>query len=249
VVEVSTEIVDAATDDGPMAVVVTQPVGAPEGGRDWPTVGLFIDAPGIRPATKAFMARLAGHGYRVVTPDLHHRHGRLLHYEPEQLANDPEARPTLMRWVVSMTDDQIQDDLDVALAACAVPTDQPLGVIGFCLGARAVVRSMLRLPSRVVVGAGWHPSFLADDTPDSPHRSAHQLRHPLFLGIGDADQIQSIAMHQRFLDAVDDLDHVDVRIFPGAIHGYTWPGYPNYDEQAAEASWAATLALLDAALR
>jgi carboxymethylenebutenolidase len=247
--DVRSEVIDAATDDGEMAVVVTRPAGEPERGGPWPAVVVFIDAPGIRPATKEFMARLAGHGYRVITPDLHHRHGRMLHYEPEQLASDPQARPTLMGWLASMTDDQIQHDFDRALAACGVLDDQPLAVVGFCLGARAVVRSMLRLPERVVAGAGWHPSFLADDEPDSPHLRAHELRNPLFLGIGDADQVQSIAMHQRFLDAVADLDHVDVTIFPGANHGYTWPGYPNYDEGAAEASWTKTLAMLDRALR
>jgi carboxymethylenebutenolidase len=247
--QVRTDIIDAGTDDGEMAVVVAQPSGEPEAGGPWPTVVVFIDAPGIRPATTELMARLAGHGYRVITPDLHHRHGRLLHYEPEQLANDPDARPTLMGWLASMTDDQIQHDFDRALAACGVPDDQPVAVIGFCLGARAVVRSMLRLPGRVLAGAGWHPSFLADDALDSPHLTAHELRNPLFLGIGDADQVQSIAMHQRFLDAVAGLDHVDVTIFPGANHGYTWPGYPNYDEAAAEGSWDKTLALLGSSLR
>lgn len=246
--DVRSETIDAPTDDGPMAVVTTEPAAPPVAGGTWPTVVIFIDAPGIRPATEAFMARLAGHGYRVVTPDLHHRHGRLLHFEPAQLAGDPAARPTLMGWIASMTDDQIQHDFDAALAAAGVPAEQPVAVIGFCLGARAAVRSMLRLPDRVVAGAGWHPSFLADDRPDSPHVVAHELRRPLFLGIGDADQIQSIAMHQRFLDAVADLGHVDVTIFPGADHGYTWPGYPNYQEAAAETSWAKTLALLGATL-
>jgi carboxymethylenebutenolidase len=247
--EVRSQIIDAPTDDGEMAVAVSEPADAPPGGGSWPVVAIFIDAPGIRPATHEFMERLAGHGYRVVTPDLHHRHGRLLHFEPEQMANDPQARPTIMGWIASMTDDQIQHDLDSALGACGVPADAKVAVIGFCLGARAVVRSLLRLPDRVVAGAGWHPSFLADDGPDSPHLSAHELRPPLFLGIGDADEVQSIAMHQRFLDAVAGLDHVDVTVWPGADHGYTWPGYPNYDEGAAEGSWAKTLALLGATLR
>ena len=104
--------------------------------------------------------------------------------------------------------------------------------------------SLTRLPDRVVCGAGWHPSFLADDQPDSPHLTASEIAGPLFLGIGEADEVQSIAMHQRFLDAVAGMDHVTVTTFPGADHGYTWPGYPNYDETAAETSWATTLDML-----
>lgn len=245
---VSEQTVDTPTDDGDMAVVVTQPQDPPAG-RAVPTVVVFIDAPGVRPATREFMARLAETGYRVITPDLHHRHGRLLSYEPAAMAGDPDARPTIMSWIASMTDDQIQDDAARALAAAGVPDDEPYAVIGFCLGARAVYRGMERNPGRVVCGAGWHPSFLVDDGPDSPHLSAGSLDRPLYLGIGEADQVQSIAMHQQFLDAVADLDHIDVTTYPGADHGYTWPGYPTYHEQAAETSWTKTLAMLDAAFQ
>ncbi|NIR40965.1 MAG: hydrolase, partial [Actinobacteria bacterium] len=59
---------------------------------------LFIDAPGLRPATREFMARMASNGYRVVTPDLHHRHGRLLHFEPKDMAANPDARPAIGTW-------------------------------------------------------------------------------------------------------------------------------------------------------
>ncbi len=241
------ETLDARTEDGDMAVVVTQPTADPAGGGNWPTIVLLIDAPGLRPATRDFMARLAGHGYRVITPDLHHRHGRLLHYEPKDAAADPDARPTIMGWIASMTDDQIQHDVAGALDTVGVDDETPYAVIGFCLGARAVYRAMERNPDRVVCGAGWHPSFLADDEPDSPHLTAAGLDRPLFLGIGEADEVQSIAMHQRFLDAVTGLEHVDVTTVPGADHGYTWPGYPAYDENAAETSWTKTLAMFERA--
>ena len=79
--------------------------------------------------------------------------------------------------------------------------------------------------------------------------AAGELVNPLYLGIGEADEVQSIAMHQPFLDAVAGLDHVDVTTYPGADHGYTWPGYPTYDEAAAETSWTKTLAMFDDALR
>jgi carboxymethylenebutenolidase len=247
--DVREEIVDAATDDGEMAVAVAQPVESPTTGGIWPTAVVFIDAPGLRPATHEFMVRLAGHGYRVITPDLHHRNGRLLHFEPKDMVEDPSRREIVWQWIASMTDDQIQHDFDCALTACGVDDDEKIGVIGFCLGARAVYRSMMRLPDRVACGAGWHPSFLADDRPDSPHLTAARLAHPLYLGIGEDDEVQSIAMHQPFLDAVAGLDHVEVVTFPGADHGYTWPGYPSYDEAAAETSWTRTLAMFDDTLR
>lgn len=236
--------IDVSTDDGEMAVVITEPEGATAA---TPTIGLFIDAPGLRPATREWMHRMSGEGYRVVTPDLHHRHGRLLFFEPADAANNPDARPTITGWIASMTDDQIQHDMDCALAAAKVADDIKIAVIGFCLGARAVYRSIERNPERIVAGASWHPSFLVDDGDDSPHLTAASLSTPLYLGIGEADEIQSIAMHQKFLDAVADLDHVDVTTFAGADHGFSWPGYPTYHEEAAETSWTKTLAMFGAA--
>ncbi|MFK8023997.1 MAG: dienelactone hydrolase family protein [Ilumatobacter sp.] len=244
--ETTEEIIDTTTDDGQMAVLVTRPADAAPSG-DWPVVLLFIDAPGIRGATHAFASKLAAEGYRVVTPDLHHRHGRLCNAMDTTPPDGKTAQEMVWMWIASMTDAQIAHDADRGLAAAGVDPQEPIVTIGFCLGARAVVRRMLSEPDRVLAGAGWHPSFLADDDDDSPHLAAPTLRRPLYLGIGDADQIQSIDMHQRFLDAVEPLDHVRVDVLPGADHGYTWPGAPNYDELAATTSWDATTAMFGAA--
>ena len=234
--ETNEKVIDATTDDGEMAVLVTRPVD----GVDWPVVLLFIDAPGVRGATYAFAARLAGEGYVVVTPDLHHRQGRLMNAIDTDPPEGKTTREMVWGWIGAMTDDQIQHDGDCALAAAGIEPDTRIATIGFCLGARAVFRRMMNEPDRVVAGAGWHPSFLADDEPDSPHMTADRLDRPLYLGIGDADEAQSIAMHQRFLDVAVLNDSIAVEIHPGADHGYTWPGAPNYDEGAAERSWAAT---------
>ncbi|NNF53638.1 MAG: hydrolase [Acidimicrobiales bacterium] len=247
--DVTEQTMDTSTDDGEMALVITEPAEPQPGDGEWPAVVVFIDAPGLRPATRDFMARLASNGYRVITPDLHHRHGRLRYFEPADIVADPSRRQIIRSWIESMTDDQIQHDASCALSAAGVDEGTPFAAIGFCLGARAVYRAMQRNPQRVMCGAGWHPSFLVDDSADSPHLTAAGLSRPLYLGIGDADKVQSIAMHQKFLDAVAPNPLVDVTIIPGADHGFTWPGYPTYHETAAEISWTKTLAMLAAASR
>ncbi|MEP1124527.1 MAG: dienelactone hydrolase family protein [Ilumatobacter sp.] len=237
------EIIDTATDDGDMAVLVTSPAEA----GDWPAVLLFIDAPGIRPATHEFAAKLAAEGYVVVTPDLHHRHGRLLNASETAPPDGQTTQEMVWGWITSMTDAQIQHDGDRALRAAGVSDDAPIVTIGFCLGARAAYRRLTD-DDRVVAAAGWHPSFLADDGPDSPHLTAPTLTKPLYLAIGDADEVQSIAMHRRFLDAVEPLDHVTVEIYEGADHGFTWPSAPTYHEAAATGAWEATTKMFSAAL-
>jgi len=235
--EVQEQTIDITTDDGDMAVVVTRPT-EPAAQGDWPTVLLFIDAPGLRQATRDYMGRMAAQGYQVVTPDLHHRHGRLL---------VPGSMDEVWGWIASMTDDQIQSDGADALASAGVSEDAPYVALGFCLGTRAVYRAIERNPERVLAGSCWHPSFMADDKPDSPHLTAGQLTTPMYLGIGEEDEIQSIAMHQPFLDAVAPLENVEVATFAGADHGFTWPTGDNYHETAAETSWTKTLAMFEAA--
>lgn len=240
--EVRAEIVDAETPSGVMAILRKTPVG--EG--PWPKVVMFHDGPGIRNATHAFSAKLAGEGYDVLVPDLFHRHGRLIGFEPPR---SQEVMDRMMGMVRSLTDDGIQSDLDATLDALGVQPGERLGVIGFCLGARAVFRTLVRFPERFVVGAMWHPSFLVDDTPDSPHLTVSTLVQPLFIGVGDADQVQPIALHQPFFDTVGSLDNVEFEVFPGADHGYTWPDHPTYDEHAATRSFERTAALFEEHLR
>ena len=238
------DVLELTTADGPMAVLRK----APAAPGAWPTIVMFHDGPGVRTATHEFSARLASEGFVVVVPDLYHRHGRLIGYDPAERAADPSIGKRMWELLSSLTDEGIQADLDTTLAALGLDPGTKVATIGFCLGARAVFRTLVRLPDVVAAGAMWHPSFLADDEPDSPHRTAGDLRQPLYIGIGDADEVQPIAAHQRFFDAVAPLPHVEVEVFAGADHGYTWPDHPTYHREAAETSFTKTLALFRAAL-
>ena len=242
--EVLSEIVEGSTRDGSMAILLKQP--RVEG--DWPRIVMFHDGPGVRNATHVFATKLAGEGYVVAVPDLYHRHGRLIGYEPHEREADPTLVDRLWELLASLTDEGIQADLDATLAALEIGPGERLGAIGFCVGARAVFRTLIRLPETFVAGAMWHPSFLADDEPDSPHPSAGSLTRPLFIGIGGADQMQPLEGHQRFLDAVAPLAHVEVEVFPGADHAFTWPDWPTYDERAATGCFRKTTALFGACL-
>jgi carboxymethylenebutenolidase len=243
-VEVGAEIVDAETPDGPMAILRKAPVGA----AAVPTVVMFHDGPGIRGATHEFATKLAAQGYQVLVPDLYHRHGRLIGFELADRAADPSLEDRLWEMLGSLTDNGIQMDLRATLDRLVPDDSEPLATIGFCVGARAVFRTLERHPDRFVVGAMWHPSYLADEEVDSPHRTAADVRQPLYVGIGDADQVQSIADQQGFFDAVAPLSNVEVEVFPGVDHAFTWPGWPNHDEAAAERAFAKTLALFAAHL-
>ena len=228
-------IIDTETADGPMAIVHA----APEGGST-KRVLIFMDAPGIRPSLRQFAAKLADAGYEAAIPDLWHRHGRMIGFDPvDDAATNQANRAEIMEMLGTLDDGQVQIDRDAALDALG--WDGPMGTIGFCLGARYVHKAMQELPDRFPVGAMWHPSFLTDDTDASPHLTVDEIGE-LWIGIGTADEVQSIEMHQRYFDAAEAHDNITVRIFDGADHGYTWPVSPNYHEEAATVGWAETTA-------
>lgn len=233
------QIIDADTDAGKMAVLHTRPVGD----GPWKRVGIFFDAPGIRDATEAFCAKLAAARYEVIVPDLYHRQARLFSVTPAQREADPSVVDRMRAYMGTLTDDGIQQDMDDAVAAVGW-ADGPVGVIGFCLGARAVHRAMTRLPERFVAGSMFHPSFLTNE-PNPPYESVDQLTGDLHIGIGTADEVQSIEMHQQYFDAVEPMDNVELKIFEGADHGFTWPGYGTYHQEASDTCFAATVALFD----
>ena len=247
--EVRESILETVSDGEPLAVPRMQP----SAGGPHPLVVMFMDKPGIREALHVFGRRLAGNGYDVILPDLYHRHGRMIGYGPAEAAADPGANDRMMELLRSLTDEGIQNDLDAALEAVGADRPAgslaPAGCIGFCLGARAVFRTMMRLPEQFVAGAMWHPSFLVDGEPDSPHLTAGQLAGSLYAGFGEADQAMSVASMRPFIEAVSGLgDRAVVDILPGADHAYTWPDAHSYNEAAAEQAWSRTLALFESTL-
>lgn len=240
--EIISTIVDAETAEGPMAVLHKRPSSG-----EHPPVLMYHDGPGIRTATHAFAEKLAAAGYEVLVPDLFHREGRLIGYEPAERAADPAIVERLWGLIRGLTDDGIQADGCAALTALGVPAERPVATIGFCLGARAVAVALARHPERIVAGAMWHPSFLADDTDRSPHHRAAELTRPLFVGVGGIDKVQPIELHRPYLDVVEPMPQVEVVVFPDADHGYTWPDHPTYNEQAASVSFERTTAMFAAA--
>ncbi|MEM8708764.1 MAG: dienelactone hydrolase family protein, partial [Actinomycetota bacterium] len=240
---ITEQIIDTDTADGPMAIVHA----ASEAGST-KRVLIFMDAPGIRGSLHAFAARLAEAGYEVAIPDLWHRHGRMIGFDPVDDAEANQAnRMKIMEMLATLDDAQVRMDRDAALDALGW-TDGPMGTIGFCLGARYVHKAMQELPDRFPVGAMWHPSFLTDDTDASPHLTVDQIGE-LWIGIGTADQVQSIEMHRRYFDAIEGMDDITLRIFDGAYDDIGDGGYSAADNPLQAMPSAQCLAVAEEAVR
>jgi carboxymethylenebutenolidase len=238
-----------ATPDGPMGVVITHPGGA----GPYPVVVMFHDGPGLRDANRLNAKRIAAYGYAVVMPDRYHRHGDFQFIDPYimRTASPDDDRIKAFRTMFGSTnDDHMRTDVAALLpwirsqSACG---SGKMAVIGYCIGARTVVRTMADHNDVFAAGVCFHPSFCSDGATDSPHLSVPGLNGRLYVGIGTEDKMQSIEMNQPFLDSVTAAGG-EVDLFEGADHGFAVAG-PSYHDNSADIGYEKTIALFDATLR
>ena len=230
------------TTDGPMGVQVVRP----EGDGPFPVVVYFHHGPGLDAGSKQSMGWIAGWGYYVISHDRYHREEPWYVLDRRTMTSDEDQQRF---WGVLMgtTDEMVAADLDALLAFVdgdPAAREAPMGVIGFCIGARSVLRSIADHPDRFRAAVGMHPSFTVTEDDDSPHLVVAAFAGSIYLGYGAEDTMQSPESQQALIDMVEARPDGEVEIHDGANHGYTVPG-PAYQEAAAERSYERARAALD----
>ena len=113
--------------------------------------------------------------------------------------------------------------------------DGPIGVTGYCMGARLAVRTAGQFPGTVAAVGGFHGGRLVTDAEDSPHLAIAASTAAYAFGHADQDSSMPIeqvaALEQVLQDA--GLDHVN-EIYEGAGHGYSMADTSVYDEAGTE---------------
>ena len=76
------------------------------------------------------------------------------------------------------------------------------------------------------------------------------MKGRIYVAGADQDNSYPLDMAKRLEAALSDagVDH-RCEIYEGALHGWTMPDFPIYNEAAAERHWQELLALFDATLR
>ncbi|MBB5914955.1 carboxymethylenebutenolidase [Nocardia transvalensis] len=245
------QTVDVPTPDGIADAYLT----APDDGERHPGVLFYQDGFGVRPSLRAMADRLAGHGYTVLLPNVYYRHGRAPVIDLPDFI-DLEQRPEIFQQVrpllQGMTPDVLAADAHAYLdylAGSDRTTPSPVGVTGYCMGARLSLATAAIYPDRVAAAAGFHGAQLATDTPDSPHLAVGTITAELYFGHADQDP----SLPQEQIDLFEKaLTDAGVRhrceVYPGAHHGYTQTDTAAYDEEASERHWRELVALLNRTL-
>ncbi len=114
-------------------------------------------------------------------------------------------------------------------------TPGPIGVTGYCMGARVAVRAASLHPDVVAAAGGFHGGGLVTEADDSPHLGLANARAAFVFGHADNDGSntpEAIAELEQALTSAG-LAYSS-SIYPGAPHGYSMADTAMYHEEAAE---------------
>ena len=221
-----------------------------------PGVLFYMDAIGLRPQIAAMVGRIASWGYTVLAPNVFHRDGTAAQLAPTQdltiRANrDAFFAGGVMGRIRSLTPDRAGRDARAWMTTLAgVATAGPVGITGYCMGARLAVRTAGWFPDRVRAVGGFHGGGLATGASDSPHLSVAGTTASYVFGHADKDRSmtpsQVALLGQALTQAA--VPHRN-EIYPGAAHGYTMADTSEWHEPSAERHYRELRELLDATLR
>lgn len=208
-----------------------------------PGVLLCMDAIGLRPRIEEMADRIASWGYVVLAPNTFYRSGTAAETTPPTGTDlrDPEQRAAYASVTAPFlaTLDAAAMDADVpcyvrALRALPGVSDGPIGVTGYCMGAKLATRVAGLEPSVAACG-GFHGALLATTEPDSPHLRLATARAAVVYGHADQDRLMPPEDVAR-LDAALAAAGLDARtaVYPDAPHGFTMSDTSSYQQAGAE---------------
>ncbi|HEY1279498.1 MAG TPA: dienelactone hydrolase family protein [Acidimicrobiales bacterium] len=246
------EMLSIPAPDGAMGAYVRRP----EGDGPFPVIVYFHHGPGLDAGSKESMQRLADAGYYVVSPDRYHREGAWLTFDPAIMrSGTPEGdalRTRMFSILMETTDDLVESDLKALLTSLdtqSAARAAPMGAIGFCIGARSVLRTIANHPDVFTAGVALHPSFCTTADADSPHLGVPSYSGYLYVGFGAEDKMQSAADNDDFINATNAMSDGRglAEIHDGADHGFAVPGGA-YHDAAADRSYQKALEIFDQAV-
>jgi carboxymethylenebutenolidase len=248
------EQVSIRTKDGNCPTHVFTPGGGSAGGgKDkWPGAIFCMDGLGMRPTLVKMGQRLADAGYVVLLADLYYRRGPYEPLDPKKVFASGNPREALASYFSTTDNRRAAEDTGYLISYLDTRQDvagKAIGTTGYCMGGGISLTVAGTYPDRVAVAASFHGGNLVNDTELSPHLMAPKIKGRVYVAGADQDNSYPPEMAAKLEKALSDakVDH-RCEIYPGALHGWTMPDFPVYDEAAAERHWRELIALFKAKL-
>jgi carboxymethylenebutenolidase len=154
------------------------------------------------------------------------------------LVDAERARATARR-DVTRVEDATADLAAVIDAMRAMPEcNGHVAVVGYCFGGRYAFIAAATLPIQAAVS--YHGILIGRSLD-----VASEIRVPTSLHFGDNDGSCPMSEVDAIAAATKDNPFVDLRVYAGVGHSFTWRGYSKYDAAAAELAETRAFALLD----
>ncbi|MCW2766166.1 MAG: dienelactone hydrolase family protein [Nocardioides sp.] len=242
------QTIEIQAPGGVAEAYLTRPDDAPH-----PGVLLFMDAIGLRPRIEEMADRIASWGYVVLAPNVFYRAGRAAELAPTSDLRVPENREAFiqgaMKRVGGLTPGLSNSDAGVWVDTLLEHAEAPIGVVGYCMGARLAVRAASLRPDVVAACGGFHGGGLVTDDPESPHRKLAKARAEFVFGHADNDRSMPPEAVTALGEALAEagLAHTN-EVYAGAAHGYSMADSSTYDAAATERHFVALQGLLERAL-
>ena len=239
------------TPDGEAGLFIARP----DGDGPFPVVIFFHHGPGFDEGSKDAVRMIAEQGYYVAALDRYWREEPWLELDmAKAMAEGPNSddMKRLFALVRGTTDEMVESDVTALLEHLKkdpAARRGRMGAIGYCIGARSVLRTMQNHPDTVVAGSALHPSLCTTEDPDSPHLGISSFPGYLYVGFGSEDKMQSPEANKPLIAAANGLgDRGKAEIHDGADHGFAVPRSRSYHEGAASRSYSETFAMFGKAL-
>jgi carboxymethylenebutenolidase len=209
----------------------------PEGARV-PGVIHLTDIVGIRPAQCGMARRLAAEGYAVLVPNLFYRTSKVPVFDFTPNWGDERTTKRLGELAGPLTPDAMERDASKYvnfLTALEYVSDGGIGVVGFCFAGAMAMRAAAARPDKIASVASFHGGRLFTDAPTSPHLALSRIGARLYFGHAVKDNsmpADAIAKFDRALEAWGGT--YESEVYEGALHSWTVPDSPAYNQPQAE---------------
>lgn len=219
----SSSTVRIKTPDGEMSGFLARP----SGDGKYPAVLVIMEAFGLNQHIKDVATRIAGEGYVALAPDVYYR-------QPNAVVGYDQL-PDAIRLMTSLRDDSIVSDISAAVAhlqAQAFVRDDRIGITGFCMGGRISFLSACTIPALKAAAPfyGGGIGGLLD--------RAGGISCPMLLFFGDQDPFIPNDEVAKITSTLSDLKkNAEVKVYPGAPHGFFCNERDSYRADAATDAW------------
>jgi carboxymethylenebutenolidase len=233
VMDVSGSTVQLNTSDGKMEAYVAQP----KGGGAYPGVVVIQEAFGVNDHIKKVTERIAAEGYVAIAPDIFHREAeRLIPYSDMK-----KAIATLQRVV----DGKAMEDIGAAIVQLKSQGNVKsgsIGVTGFCMGGRLTYLAAAHHAKDIKCAVPYYGGGIPMGNP-SPLSRTGEIKCPMQLFFGAEDQLIPMdQVEQIKAELTAKKAAFQLRVYPGAGHGFFCDERGSYHEASAKDAWEKTKA-------